>query len=227
MSVLARIKAPFDPLEALVYDSFIAPAVAAGFDKMFGETGALSGVADDARVLDVGCGGGQIAVAFAKRRPLAHVTAIDAAATQLARAQRRRSADGVDVDLRLGCAEALPFQDASFDFAFSIASIKHWRDPALGLREMARVLQPGGRMLVIDVDNSCSRADASFLIAGTRFPEIVKPLWREVFMQRVARPALAGATVLSWCAGLPLVDVNLARLRESPAFTLVATKEHA
>src|SRR2546423_7076859 len=50
-----------------------------------------------------------------------------------------------------GMAEALPLQDASVDLALSTISFHHWHDQAAGIREIARVLRPGGYFLLVDL----------------------------------------------------------------------------
>jgi len=49
-----------------------------------------------------------------------------------------------------GMAEALPLQDASVDLALSTSSFHHWQDQAAGIREIARVLRPGGYFILVD-----------------------------------------------------------------------------
>jgi ubiquinone/menaquinone biosynthesis C-methylase UbiE len=50
----------------------------------------------------------------------------------------------------MGSGEALPLEDASVDLALSTISFHHWRDQAAGVREVARVLRPGGSFLLAD-----------------------------------------------------------------------------
>jgi SAM-dependent methyltransferase len=80
------------------------------------------------------------------------VTAYDPSAQMLAVVAREAAARGhVTVDTRTGSAESLPFADASFEFVVTRYSAHHWAQVPRALAECARVLKPGGRMLVIDV----------------------------------------------------------------------------
>jgi cyclopropane fatty-acyl-phospholipid synthase-like methyltransferase len=88
--VLADIAAPYSSVESLIYDRVIAPAVLAMGERIAGE---LAGqIADDAQVLDVGCGGGHLALDIAARRARAQVTGLDLSAEQVARAAARAAA---------------------------------------------------------------------------------------------------------------------------------------
>ena len=99
-----------------------------------------AGVAEGMRVLDVGCGPGGLAVALAGRVGAEKVAAIDPA-EQFAAACAERL-PGADV--RVGVAEALPWEDGAFDATLSSLVLAFMRDPDRGVREMARVTRPGG-----------------------------------------------------------------------------------
>ncbi|MDW6025247.1 methyltransferase domain-containing protein [Mesorhizobium sp. BAC0120] len=110
---------------------------------------ALIGERQDARALDLGCGGGHVTFNLAPR--VREVVAYDLSPEMLevvARAARERGFDNVTTEQ--GVAEKLPFADASFDIALSRFSAHHWRDFGAGLREAARVLKPGGMAVFID-----------------------------------------------------------------------------
>jgi SAM-dependent methyltransferase len=92
------------------------------------------------RALDVGCGPGGLATELAVRVAGANVAAIDPAPQFVAACRRRVP----DADVRVGTAEALPWAAGSFDVALSSLVIGFMTDPDLGIREMARVVRPGG-----------------------------------------------------------------------------------
>ncbi len=76
------------------------------------------------------------------------VVGIDVSEVQLAACRRR--ADGRDLRLILGEAEAIPVRDARFDAALSIGGFNYFNDPEKALREMARAVKPGGTIVVSD-----------------------------------------------------------------------------
>lgn len=104
-------------------------------------------------VLDIGCGTGTLAIA-AKRRvgESALVHGIDASPEMVARAQRKAKRAGVGVVFEIARAQSLPFSDARFDVVMSTVMLHHLPRAArvLAVREAARVLKPGGRLLAVD-----------------------------------------------------------------------------
>ena len=104
-------------------------------------------------VLDVGCGTGTLAIA-AKRGvgPAGTVYGIDASPEMIARASKKAMKAGVEVIFKDGLAESLPFPDARFDVVLSSVMLHHLPRTARqqALREMRRVLTPGGRLLAVD-----------------------------------------------------------------------------
>jgi len=99
-----------------------------------------------ARVLEVGAGTGRDAVRLAELG--AHVTVLDYVREALDIVQRNAARAGVQVDTVHGDAFAMPFRDGSFDVVFHQGLLEHFREPLPLLAENARVLAPGGVLLV-------------------------------------------------------------------------------
>ncbi|MBU6367492.1 MAG: metalloregulator ArsR/SmtB family transcription factor [Gemmatimonadetes bacterium] len=97
---------------------------------------------------DLGCGTGALAEALAPH--VARVEAVDASPAMLA-AARTRLAPLDNVGLHDGTLEALPLADASLDAAVLLLVLHHVADPRAALREVARVVRPGGRVVVGDM----------------------------------------------------------------------------
>lgn len=96
------------------------------------------------QVLDVACGTGVVAITAA--RGGAKVRGLDLTPALLERAQKNAHIAGVDVEFVEGDAEALPYPDAAFDVVLSQFGHIFAPRPAIALKEMLRVLKPGGRI---------------------------------------------------------------------------------
>jgi demethylmenaquinone methyltransferase / 2-methoxy-6-polyprenyl-1,4-benzoquinol methylase len=105
------------------------------------------------RVLDVATGTGDVAFAVADAYEKADVVGIDPSTGMLAVAGQKleRSRHGERVRFTTGSAEALPFEDGSFDGVTISFGIRNVPDRALGVREMGRVLRPGGRLVILEL----------------------------------------------------------------------------
>jgi ubiquinone/menaquinone biosynthesis C-methylase UbiE len=101
-------------------------------------------------VLDLGCGAGHASFAVS---PVAdEVTAYDMTPEMLLTVADEAARRGLgNITTRQGTAEQLPFQSATFDWAISRFSAHHWQGIGQALREVRRVLKPGGQVIFIDI----------------------------------------------------------------------------
>ena len=114
----------------------------------FGAEEIVAAVSGASRVLDAGCGSGRLTVALAQAG--ARVTGFDANASQLEVARERAREAGVELELREADFDGvLPFAEASFDAVVSRLAVMAADDPVATLRELARVLSPGGRLVTV------------------------------------------------------------------------------
>jgi len=97
------------------------------------------------KVLDVGCGAGSVAKAVKRERPDLHVVGCDVSKSALALAE----ASPENVEFRSAQAEKLPFADGEFDFVWIFDVLEHVEKPEQVLREVARVLRPGGGFHIV------------------------------------------------------------------------------
>jgi SAM-dependent methyltransferase len=160
----------------------------------------LPRLAPGQRVLDVGCGPGTITADLAEVvAPTGAVVGIDASASVVAEASSR-AAD------RFSCAVAdvfsLPFDDGSFDVVHAHQVLQHLPDPVAALREMKRVLRPGGVLAVRDSDyGAFTWAPASS--AWSRW----LALYHEV-TRRNGADADAGRSLLAWVRAAGFVGIE-------------------
>src|ERR1700722_16489751 len=101
------------------------------------------------RILDVGCGTGYLLRSLAKRCPDAdELVGVDPAPSMIEVANG--SVDDNSLRFSPALAENLPFRDGTFDLVVSTTSFDHWSDQQAGLRECARVITPGGHLVLVD-----------------------------------------------------------------------------
>ncbi|HEY3188097.1 MAG TPA: class I SAM-dependent methyltransferase, partial [Solirubrobacteraceae bacterium] len=150
--VLRSGKGPMDGWLARIYDRSIQSAFRDHFPELAHDV--LDGLRGARRVLDAGCGPGQITIRGAEALPAAEVWGIDLAPTMIELARRHAAASTVAgrVHFELADVARLPFPDGHFDAVMSTGSIKHWPDPLAGLRELHRVLAPGGRAFIVELN---------------------------------------------------------------------------
>ena len=118
------------------------------YGRAFTGQAMLALLSDDAIVADLGCGTGSVAAALAPW--VAKVIGVDSSPAML-KAAARRAEDFKNVDLRRGELTALPIDSASCDAALMLLVLSYAANPPAALKEAARILKPGGRVVVIDL----------------------------------------------------------------------------
>jgi SAM-dependent methyltransferase len=124
----------------------------------------LAGVRRAQRVLDVGCGPGALAGELARRVGAGSVCAVEPSASFVAAVQKRLPG----VDVRQSAAEQLPFADGAFDVALAQLVVHFMADPVQGLREMRRVIRPGGTVAACVWDHAGGRGPLSVFWSAAR-----------------------------------------------------------
>jgi demethylmenaquinone methyltransferase/2-methoxy-6-polyprenyl-1,4-benzoquinol methylase len=140
-----RIAGPYDLMNRLM---------TAGLDRRWRALAAReSGVGRGADVLDACCGTGDLALELARLVGRnGHVTGLDFSAEMLRRAEGKSGGkDAADVDWVRGDATAMPFGADSFAAATIAFGLRNLPDPEAGLRELARVVRPGGRVVCLEI----------------------------------------------------------------------------
>lgn len=173
-----------DRHQQLILDQFTKQAVP--FSKMQNHSPELlltaSGAGPEDTVLDVACGPGLLACAFAKIAR--HVTGIDLTPAMIEQANVLQESDGLaNLTWRIGDVQLLPFAAASFSLVFTRYSFHHLLDPKAVLAEMIRVCAPGGRVVVVDVFTSNpEQGEAYNRLEKMRDPSHVRALAVEELM---------------------------------------------
>ncbi|MFI4977510.1 MAG: class I SAM-dependent methyltransferase [Solirubrobacterales bacterium] len=138
----------FTPL----YDTVNAVAMRQGRWRPRLAARALDGAAPR-RILDLGCGTGEMALAIARVSPDVKLIGVDGDAGVLERAAAKARAEGVELELHEALADRVPLPDATVDCVVSTLMFHHLVPSAkrAALTEARRVLVPGGRLLVCDI----------------------------------------------------------------------------
>jgi SAM-dependent methyltransferase len=163
------------------------------------------------RILEVGCGTGGLLVAAA-RAGLA-ITGVDIAARWLVAARRRLADHGLSVPLLAASAERLPWGEGQFDAVVADSVLEHLDDPAAALREFARVLRPGGRLLVWSPNRYTLTTDPHLGLWGLGWiprrwlPAYLRIRGRSSWPPRTLSAAAAGR--LATAAGMEEVELGV------------------
>ncbi len=206
------------PIAAL-YENVVAAGVGPLYDAL---VELLSeDLPGNAEILDLGCGGGRVASRLARANPAGQVTALDLSPQQIARAHRL-GADLPNLDCRVGDAMDVSLDDGSFDLAVSVASIKHWPDPAKGVSEMARVTRPGGAVWLTEADAGCTpEAAANFVNLWRLVIPGARPVARWYFRRFVAGQGMTADELSAILSDAGLADVRIQTAPDQPL--LIAT----
>ncbi len=104
-------------------------------------------------VLDLACGTGDFSIAIAKGVPGSRVTGVDLSEGMLEVMRKKVAEEGLEsrIEARQGDGEALPFPDGSFDRVTIAFGIRNFENREKGLREMLRVLRPGGKLVILEL----------------------------------------------------------------------------
>ena len=154
------------------------------------------------RVLDIGCGQGVDLVEFALGG--ARVTGLDLTPRHVELARAHLAALGLEGEVAQGDAEDMPFEDASFDRVSSMGVLHHTPDMPAALREVRRVLRPGGDARIVVYN----RDSLHYWVNQVLFHGI---LCRELLHERSMAGVLSAGVERSSVGARPLVRVYSAR----------------
>jgi ubiquinone/menaquinone biosynthesis C-methylase UbiE len=166
----------------------------------------LAGVTADDTVLDLGCGPGIVACAFAQ--VARHVTGLDLAPAMLDRAKARQAERSlVNMTWTCGDVSSLPFADNSFSIVVTRYTFHHFLSPAAVLAEMVRVCRPGGRVVVADVTPEAEKLSAYDHFETLRDPSHTRALSLAEFKSLFAAAGLRSAEIESFGLEMDFEDL--------------------
>jgi ubiquinone/menaquinone biosynthesis C-methylase UbiE/uncharacterized protein YbaR (Trm112 family) len=133
------------------------------------------------RLLEVSIGPGVNLPYLVGRPDVGEIFGLDISQGQLNRCREYIAHKGWNIQLQLGNAEQLPYQDNSFDGVFHIGGINFFNDKKKAIEEMIRVAKPGRRILICDENDKGARAYERFLpsfkrVAGKQRPAVIPPV---------------------------------------------------
>ncbi len=162
------------------------------------------GLPRDARILDLGCGTGEITVRLAELFPDATVIGVDLEQSHLNTATQRAARFGARVEFKRGDAYELPFDDASFDLSVNRHMTQAVPEAWKVIAEMTRVTKPGGRVHVLAEDYSMMHF---WPVKGDS-----DEFWRLgpiTYAANTGTDLRVGRKVFTWMSELGLADVRV------------------
>lgn len=121
-------------------------------------------IAENARILDAGCGGGANVMSLLAKSPKGHVTGLDYSEVSVAESEKvnqKAIADG-RCEIIQGDVSALPFPAETFDLVTAFETVYFWPDPAKTFQGISRVLKTGGTFFICNESNGHDRKAVKF-----------------------------------------------------------------
>lgn len=160
-------------------------------------------LAEDVDLLDVGCGPGTITLDFAKRLPKGSVVGIDVSDEIITKAQAEAKVYQLgNCTFTSGDTYRLDFEDNSFDIVHAHQLLQHLTDPVAAIKEMRRVVRPGGIVAIRD-------ADYGGMIWAPMDPKLTE--WMDLYQQMTEKNnvvANAGRYLFSWASQIPFSSIE-------------------
>jgi SAM-dependent methyltransferase len=196
------------PMEGMLATWYARNTAKAGEEFRACARRVASQLAPGAAVLEAAPGPGYLAVELAKLGSY-RVTGIDISETFVRLAREHAAQAGVDVVFRQGDAAALPFPDATFDFAVCRAAFKNFSDPVGALAEMHRVLRPGGCALIIDLRNDVSDEAIDMAVDGMHLDRVNAFLTRATLKHMLRKRAYSRVDFQQMAAATPFLRADI------------------
>jgi ubiquinone/menaquinone biosynthesis C-methylase UbiE len=201
------------PYKGIPMEGMLATWYAKNTAKSLGEFAACARrVADHlqpgAHVLEVAPGPGYLAIELALLGPY-RIVGIDISRSFVRMAKEHAARAGVPIEFRHGNAAALPFGPDSFDFIVCRAAFKNFGDPVGAIREMHRVLQPGGQALIIDMRNDASDDAIDTTVNEMHLGRVDGLLTRAIFKHMLRKRAYSSHDFERMVAATPFASADI------------------
>jgi ubiquinone/menaquinone biosynthesis C-methylase UbiE len=159
-------------------------------------------------VLEVAPGPGFLSIELARTGKY-RVTGLDISKTFVEIAQANARAANVSIDFRQGNASDLPFANTQFDFIICTAAFKNFTQPVQAIAEMHRVLQPGGKALVVDLRRDASRAEIDQMVRDMHLNRINAFMTRGSFRLMLLKTAYTPDEIRRFVAQTPFQQCDI------------------
>ncbi len=159
-------------------------------------------------VLEIAPGPGYLAIEIAKAGKF-NVTGLDISRTFVEIARQNARMAGVTVDFRQGDAAHLSLDSDSFEFLVCRAAFKNFSEPVLALKEMHRVLAPGGTALIIDLRKNASRHSINQAVDEMRLSAVNSLLTKSTFRFMLLKRAYTRENFQAFIAASGFQDVDI------------------
>jgi ubiquinone/menaquinone biosynthesis C-methylase UbiE len=144
------------------------------------------------RVLEVAPGPGYLAIELAKRGEY-QIVGLDISRTFVRMATENARKEGVPVTFRHGDAAAMPFESETFDFIVCRAAFKNFTEPVRALREMHRVLRPGGKAVILDLRRDAAPEDLDTCVDSMGLGPVDRLVTKWIFKHSLVKKAYSEA----------------------------------
>ncbi len=136
------------------------------------------------------------------------VTGLDISRENVKIAKQMAARAAVDIDFRQGDVAHMPFDDESFDFLVCRAAFKNFSHPAQAIREMHRVLVPGGTALIIDLRSDAPQSSVNRMVDQMGLNRVNALLTKWIFRCMLLKRAYARQQFSEFIAAAPFAQVD-------------------
>ena len=161
-----------------------------------------------ARILEVAPGPGYLAIELTRAGSF-QVTGLDISRENVKIAKQMAARAAVDIDFRQGDVAHMPFDDESFDFLVCRAAFKNFSHPAQAIREMHRVLAPGGTALIIDLRSDAPQSSVNRMVDQMGLNRVNALLTKWIFRCMLLKRAYARQQFSEFIAAAPFAQVDI------------------